>query len=105
MRLYEFLESNYFDGELVLNGHSYDNACSLCTNPIKCSDKAMQSYGNVLNAELKAIKGKYVYFENPNVPIEDMKKQAYDLLIALSGNISEKLYFELFNEITLDNVE
>ena len=105
MKLHEFMATTeYYDGELILNGHNFWLECSFHFNQTKVSESALKEYGGVLNAEyIGKNKDGDIMLENKNLDSGQAASQGRDFLFAHSGYISAEKYDEYFPEMNLQN--
>lgn len=97
MKMFEFLEKNDFDGELLFNGLDFSDTCSFCFSKTKPSLTAIERYSDILNAEYIETKDGYAVFENKELKdIDEAFSKAEEFLNAISGYISDALYQEYF---------
>ncbi|MGX6979014.1 hypothetical protein ACWN8V_07125 [Vagococcus elongatus] len=101
MKLHELMATTeYYDGELILNGHNFWNECSFHFNQVKVSESALKEYDGVLNAEyIGKNKDGDIMLENKKLDSEQTATQGRKFLFAHSGYISDKLYQEYFPEM------
>lgn len=98
MKLHELMaRTDWYDGELVLNGHNFSSECSFCFSQTNISESALKEFGDVLNADyLGRDKDGNILLENKNISENEVFKQGRKFLLAHSGFISAEKYDEYF---------
>ncbi|MBO1087133.1 hypothetical protein [Enterococcus mundtii] len=102
MKLYEFMEQNDFDGELILNDTNFSMTCSFSFNQVsKVGALAFERYPEILNAEFIRMKdNRYAIFENKDLIDDDYTySKGKEFLFAVSGYISVASYEACFPDV------
>lgn len=98
MKLHELMATTeWYDGELILNGYNFWAECSFCFNQTKVSESALKEYNGVLNADyIGKNKDGDIILENKELDSEETAEQGRKFLFAHSGYISDVKYQEYF---------